>query len=190
MWGMARAPRGTARPDCSIFHRPSCFFPGRSRQLSSVFAHFRIAASGVLLALTRAKVLVIDESPARHVLVVDDEPLMCWSVAQTLGARGDIVSEACSGATAIRSLNDAHGDVDVVLLDYELPDSHDLTLLSTVRRLAPSSRVILMSAYFTPAMRRDALALGADRVVSKPIDMDDLPAIVGDEPIRATAWRA
>ena len=119
-----------------------------------------------------------DESSALHVLVVDDEPLMCWSVHETLSANGDVVTEAESGETAIRSLTDAHGAVDVVLLDYELPDSHDFSLLSKVKRLAPSSRVILMSAYCTPAMRRDALALGADRVVAKPIDMDDLPAMV------------
>jgi DNA-binding NarL/FixJ family response regulator len=113
-----------------------------------------------------------------HVLVVDDEPLMCWSVAETLAACGDVVTEAEDGATAMRSLADAHGGVDVVLLDYDLPDSHDLTLLSQVRRLAPASRVILMSAYCTPAMRRDALAIGADCVIAKPIDMDDLSAIV------------
>jgi DNA-binding NtrC family response regulator len=121
---------------------------------------------------------VSDESSARHVLVVDDEPLMCWSVAETLSACGDVVTAAKSGETALRSLNDAHGDVDVVLLDYDLPDSHDLSLLTKVRRLAPASRVILMSAYYTPAMCRDALALGADRVVAKPIDMNDLPGLV------------
>jgi CheY-like chemotaxis protein len=113
-----------------------------------------------------------------HVLVVDGEPLMCWSVAETLTACGDVVTEAEDGAAAIRSLADAHGNVDVVLLDYDLPDSHGLTLLAQVRHLAPASRVILMSAYCTAAMRRAALATGADCVVAKPIDIDDLPSIV------------
>jgi DNA-binding NarL/FixJ family response regulator len=121
--------------------------------------------------------------PGLHVLVVDDEPLMCWSVAETLAACGDIVTEAEDGATAIRSLADAHGGVDVVLLDYDLPDSCDLTLLAQVRQLAPASRVIVMSAYCTPAMRRDAMAIGADCVIAKPIDMNDLAAIVNPRPL-------
>jgi CheY-like chemotaxis protein len=113
-----------------------------------------------------------------RVLVVDGERLMCWSVAETLTACGDVVTEAEDGAAAIRSLANADGHVDVVLLDYDLPDSPGLALLATVRHLAPASRVILMSAYCTPAMRRAALAVGADSVVAKPIDIDDLPSIV------------
>jgi DNA-binding NtrC family response regulator len=120
------------------------------------------------------------QSAALRVLVVDDEPLICWSLAETLGARGDIVTEAGSGAAAVRALSEAREPIDVVLLDYKLPDVHNLSLLATVRRLSPSSRVILMSAYATPDIAKDALALGAARVVNKPIDMHDVPALVHD----------
>jgi hypothetical protein len=37
-----------------------------------------------------------------------------------------------------------------------------------------------MSAYATPQIAKDALALGAARVVNKPIDMHDVPALVHD----------
>jgi DNA-binding NtrC family response regulator len=114
------------------------------------------------------------------VLVVDDEPLICWSLAETLGDSGDIVTEAGNGAAAVRALSEAKEPIDVVLLDYKLPDVHNLSLLSTVRRLSPVSRVILMSAYATPEIAKDAVALGAERVVNKPIDMHDVPALVHD----------
>jgi DNA-binding NarL/FixJ family response regulator len=112
-----------------------------------------------------------------RVLIVDDEPLICWSLAETLGECGEVVTEASDGEAAVRALANAPAP-DVVLLDYQLPDSRDLRLLSTVRRLAPHSRVILMSAYCTPEIAKQALALGAYRVVSKPIDMHDVPALV------------
>ena len=115
-------------------------------------------------------------SPSLRVLVVDDEPLIRWSLAETLAGSGHAVIEAADGESAVRTLTD--GPVDVVLLDYRLPDSHDLTLLSTVRRLAPSSQVIMMTAYGTPEVTSGALALGAYRVVSKPFDMRDLAALV------------
>ncbi|MGH7488393.1 MAG: response regulator [bacterium] len=116
-------------------------------------------------------------SPLR-VLVVDDEPLISWALAETLGDHGNIVIEAGTGAAAVRALSEAMEPIDVVLLDYKLPDVHDLSLLSTVRRLSPSSRVIVMSAYATPEIAREALAQGAARVVNKPIDMHDVPALV------------
>ncbi len=118
------------------------------------------------------------ESAPLRVLVVDDEPLICWSLAQTLGDRGDIVTKADSGAAAVRALSEARDPIDVVILDYTLPDVRDLSLLSTVRRLSPASRVIVLSAYATPEVAREALALGASRVVNKPIDMHEVPALV------------
>jgi two-component system, NtrC family, response regulator AtoC len=112
-----------------------------------------------------------------RVLVVDDEPLIVWSLVQTLSTCGEIVSEAGTGEAALQSLG-AEPEPDVVLLDFHLPDSSDLRLLSTVKRLAPHSHVILMSAYCTPEMRENALAVGAYRVVGKPLDMNDVPAMV------------
>jgi DNA-binding NtrC family response regulator len=115
-----------------------------------------------------------------RVLVVDDEPLISWSFAETLVGSGDIVTEAGSGAAAVRPLSDAREPMDVVLLDYKLPDVMNLSLLATVRRLSPSSRVILMSASATQEIAGDALALGAAHLVNKPIDMHDVPALVHD----------
>jgi two-component system response regulator HydG len=117
-----------------------------------------------------------NSTPLR-VLVVDDEPLIVWSLSQTLAGCGEIVSDAATRDGTVRSL-EATPEPDVVLLDYQLPDSFDLGLLSTVKRLAPHSQVILMSAYCTPEMTRDALAIGAYRVIGKPIDMRDVPALV------------
>jgi two-component system, NtrC family, response regulator AtoC len=120
------------------------------------------------------------ESPSLRVLIVDDESLIRWSVAETLGAAGHAVLEAADGATALRTLTEVSDPVDVVLLDFRLPDSNDLTLLSNIRRLTPLSAVVLMSAYGTPEVTKGALALGVYRVLSKPIDMHDIGVLVLD----------
>src|SRR6187401_2947235 len=49
------------------------------------------------------------------------------------------------GAAAVRALTNTPEAVDVVMLDYRLPDSNDLALLAAIRRLSPSSGVILMT---------------------------------------------
>jgi DNA-binding NtrC family response regulator len=118
------------------------------------------------------------ESSQLRVLIVDDEPLICWSVAETLAECGDVVTNAGSSESAIRALATAPQPIDVVLLDYQLPDSGDLSLLSTVLRMSPDSQVILMSAHCTPEVAKNALALGAYDVVSKPFDMHEVPPLV------------
>ncbi len=113
-----------------------------------------------------------------HVLVVDDELLIRWSLREVLADHGYSVTEAADGQSAIRSLTDGDGSPDVVLLDYRLPDSSDLALLATIRKLAPQAHVILMTAYGTPEVTRGALDLGAYRVVSKPFEVQDVAALV------------
>ena len=73
---------------------------------------------------------------ALKVLVVDDEPLIRWSLAETLEASGCTVVEASDATTTHKLIHD--GGIDVVVLDYRLPDSNSLDLLAAVRRAPPS----------------------------------------------------
>jgi DNA-binding NtrC family response regulator len=116
---------------------------------------------------------------ALRVLIVDDEPLIRWSLAETLADRGHIVTEAADAAETRLALTHTP-EPDVVLLDFRLPDSNDLGLLRTIRHDAPHTQVILMTAHGTPEMTRDALALGAYRVVSKPFAVQELAALVSE----------
>jgi len=118
--------------------------------------------------------------PGLRVLVVEDETLIRWSIAETLAKEGHTVVEAGSAVAAIQALTDTPGPIDVVLLDYRLPDSSDLGLLADVRRLRPDSAVVLMTAYGAPEVTKGALDLGAYRVVSKPFDMHGLESLVKD----------
>jgi DNA-binding NtrC family response regulator len=112
-----------------------------------------------------------------RVLIVDDEPLIRWSLAETLADSGHIVAEAGDGETALRFLADDQ-PFDVVLLDYRLPDSNDLRLLTAIRQTAPQSAVIMMTAFGTPEIAHGALALGAYRVVPKPFEVQAMADLV------------
>jgi DNA-binding NtrC family response regulator len=118
-------------------------------------------------------------APSLHVLVVDDESLIRWSLMETLAEQGHRVEEAGDGETALALLGSAE-PFDVVLLDHHLPDSDDLTLLGRIRRLAPHTTVIMMTAFGTPETIEDALHLGVYRVVSKPFDVQDTAHLVAE----------
>jgi two-component system response regulator AtoC len=119
-----------------------------------------------------------ENSTVLRVLVVEDESLIRWSVSETLARAGHKVLEAGDAASAIRALAETPEPVDVVLLDFRLPDSNDLTLLSKIRRITPDSSVVLITAFGTPEVTKGALDLGAYRVMCKPLDMQDIGPLV------------
>jgi len=112
------------------------------------------------------------------VLVVDDEALIRWSLTELLGDRGYAVTEAGNARMAVAAVKNATEPFDVVLLDYRLPDSADLRLLETVRQLAPTSQVIMITAHSSPELTQGATALGAYRVVNKPFEVEKIAELV------------
>ncbi|HTK30256.1 MAG TPA: response regulator [Vicinamibacterales bacterium] len=121
---------------------------------------------------------MVRTSEVPRVLVVDDEPLIRWSLAETLADQGYVVEEAGDGRSALRALSETSAGFDVVVLDLRLPDSNDLRLLSSIRGLRPALPVILMTAYGTPDVIQRAIDMGAFRVVHKPFEVHDLAALV------------
>ena len=115
----------------------------------------------------------------RHVLVVDDEPLIRWSVSETLSDLGYDVEQASDAAAALRSVTTAARPFEVVVLDLRLPDMNDLSLLGTLRQLLPGAALILMTAFGTAEIIEDARALGAT-VLDKPFELDELRRLVSE----------
>jgi DNA-binding NtrC family response regulator len=121
--------------------------------------------------------LNIGEMRALRVLVIEDEALLRWSLAEHLRRSGHTVIEATTARAARAAIADSDQAIDVVFLDYRLPDSNDLSLLKEVRDRTPASGVVLMTAYGAPDVIQGALDLGAYCVVDKPFDFHGLEAL-------------
>ena len=124
-------------------------------------------------AVAQGRISVDTEKFPLHILVVDDEPLIRWSVVESLADSGADVEEASDAATTLRMITTTALPFDVVVLDLRLPDMDDLALLDTIRQLLPSARLVLMTAFGTPEILADAQALGAT-VLNKPFELDEL----------------
>jgi DNA-binding NtrC family response regulator len=107
-----------------------------------------------------------------RVLVVEDEVLIRWSIAETLTSAGCVVTEAGDAASALNAA--ATGNFDAVVLDFRLPDSNDLKLLEALRERLPGSTIVMMSAHGTPDIVRQAKALGVRQFFEKPFEMEAL----------------
>ena len=118
--------------------------------------------------------------PKPAVLVVDDEPLIQWSLSERLSEKGFAVRLASCGAEA-RAVLAACGDEGlVVLLDMRLPDVVDLSLLREIRERWPQVPVVVMTAHGTMEDASRAVELGAYRFVDKPFDVAEIVRVVSD----------
>jgi DNA-binding NtrC family response regulator len=118
------------------------------------------------------------------VLVIDDEPLIRWSLCEGLKDKGYVVRQAATRAEAWRELDGCQGEPLVILLDLRLPDVADLSLLRDLRARRPDAPVVMMTAHGSDEDARNAHRLGAFRFVSKPFDVAEMIGLVGD------AWSA
>ena len=125
-----------------------------------------------------------DDDPRPRVLVVDDEPLIRWSLAEALSDSGYLVVEAGTGRAALQEMAASSDPFGVILLDLRLPDSDSLSLLVRLHDLAPRARIIMMSAHGTGEVAQEAQARGAYGFVSKPFEISAMASLV-DEASRA-----
>jgi two-component system response regulator AtoC len=109
------------------------------------------------------------------ILVVDDEPLIRWSLAERLRADGYEVTEAETGRAALDRIADG---VDLVLLDYKLPDIDGVTVLRKIKEHDPDILVVLLTAYATIETAVDAMKTGAYHFANKPFNLDDISLTV------------
>jgi DNA-binding NtrC family response regulator len=113
--------------------------------------------------------------PHPTILVVDDESLIRWSLAERLRAEGYQVLEAETGSAALDQL---HEHIDLVLLDYKLPDIDGVSVLRRIKEVDQDILVILLTAYATVDTAVEAMKLGAYHVANKPFNLNEIAATV------------
>jgi two-component system response regulator AtoC len=109
------------------------------------------------------------------ILIVDDEQLIRWSLADRLKTEGYNVTEA---ATAAEALAKSAEGVDLVLLDYRLPDGDGLSVLKRIKERTPDTLVILLTAVSNIDIAVQAMKEGAYHYANKPFNLDEIALLV------------
>ncbi|MEO7842050.1 MAG: response regulator [Candidatus Eisenbacteria bacterium] len=128
---------------------------------------------------------------SKSVLIVDDETLLCRTLANAIRDAGHRAVTADSAEAAMHLLFPTHR-FDVVLLDHRLPGRTGLELLERMREEGQSTPAVLMTAYETATMRSRAFDLAVAGFFRKPFNLAELLACIEqvtetEEAVRAAA---
>ena len=104
--------------------------------------------------------------------MVDDEPDMIWAIKNVLMAEGHSVISVNSGAEALEKVSNT--SLDLVLLDFRLPEMDGIQILERIRQIQPNLPVIMLTGYGGIEEAVQAIKLGASHYLSKPFDNTQL----------------
>jgi two-component system, NtrC family, response regulator AtoC len=110
------------------------------------------------------------------VLVVDDEELIRWSVAEELTAAGYEPLTAGDLATA-RKLTQER-DPELYVLDIRLPDGDGTELLRELRAVDADVPIVMITGHGTVATAEEVTNAGATAYIPKPFDLRELMLVV------------
>lgn len=106
------------------------------------------------------------------VLIVEDDPATRRLYKFLLANGGYAVVEADDGLAALELL--AERRCDLVITDLNMPRLDGIGLIKAIRRDYPALYVILVTAFGTPDIEKQALRIGANDYLAKPFEYDEL----------------
>ena len=111
-----------------------------------------------------------------RILIVDDEPTICWSLKERLVDEGHDVQVASSVERAEKILlNDSP---DVIVLDVRLPGQDGLSVIPAYRERMPDTPIIVMTAFGDLQTVVDAINRGAFEYLVKPFELPEFLKVV------------
>lgn len=116
----------------------------------------------------------------KKVLIVDDEETLTWSMAKSLAKDKDKyeVIVANSGKEALNLLKQNH--IDLVISDIRMPDINGLDLLVHIKKEYPQTKVIIMTAYGSSDVQKEANRRGSLYYIEKPFEINEIRKVIID----------
>jgi response regulator RpfG family c-di-GMP phosphodiesterase len=110
------------------------------------------------------------------ILLVDDSPEIIEVLGDFFALNGCQVHKAYNGSQALEILGKK--DIEVVILDVNLPDVNGVVLLDTIKVNAPAAAVIMATGFYDPNFIVDAMKKGASDFLMKPFELDKLMLVM------------
>ncbi len=114
-----------------------------------------------------------------NILIVDDEPDMCWALKSILRKEGYGITTVTTAREALAQVRG--GSLQAVIIDAKLPDMDGMDLATRIRETDAKPVLILISGFFYPEDRavEEALQQGLySAFISKPFDIKEVRSVI------------
>lgn len=129
--------------------------------------------------LTEQRVLRHTELFKATILIVDDEDSVRQMYARLLKENGLSVITAKNGREALEIYNSQSAVIDLVILDLNMPQMGGRETFLEIKKINPSSLILLISAFSTESEVKELIALGAAGFLAKPFLIEELIELLG-----------
>jgi len=124
-----------------------------------------------------------DEEQNMSVVIVDDDPSVCYSFEFTVKHEMGLkrIISFIEPAEALAYFQHHHCDVDVVLLDLNMPGIDGVEVLTRLSEIDPNIQVLVVSAYADQDSVTETLSLlglPANRMITKPVEPEALAEVL------------
>ncbi len=117
------------------------------------------------------------EKRTANVLLVDDEEQFLDVLSQRLEARGLKVAAVTSGEEAVMQVEDHN--FDAIIVDLAMPGIDGIETLKRIKEKRPDLEIIMLTGHATVQSGIQAMKLGADDFLEKPVDLSILLEKIG-----------
>lgn len=110
-----------------------------------------------------------------HILVIDDEPDMCWALENILSHEGYQITTVTNGKEALELAKEER--FKVIFIDAKIPDMDGIELSRQIKGMNPKAAIVMISGYFYREDKaiQEGLAQGLYAgFISKPFNLDEV----------------
>ncbi len=111
-----------------------------------------------------------------RILVVDDDKDFAESIGELIELEGHQPVLAYNGVEALKIFK--QNNIDIILLDFRMPELNGIETLTEIRKINLSVPVVIMTAYASTDITKDAIEHGAIEVMNKPFDIKKLMNVI------------
>ena len=122
----------------------------------------------------------MQEANQIRILIVEDQPICRVGIRMSLEAAKDcrLIGEAENVAQAVAFLEKHGSEIDLILLDYMLPDGTGLDVIEAAKRICPDVKIVILSGEAGGAAVKQLMDKGINGYMGKSIQPEELSEVL------------
>ena len=116
-----------------------------------------------------------------RIIIVEDQPICRLGIRSTLGNSTldhEVLAEACNMAEALALLDRLGNEIDLILLDYMLPDGTGMDVIQAAKRLCPEAKIVVFSGEAGGATVKQLMEAGINGFMSKSVNSEEIAVVL------------